>query len=321
MTAQRKVRSGSVGVKDKKGIGKMAGRPPKKGINYAGWSVDIFDNDTKIDKLLDAHGWDGFGIYFYLCQRAYGSEGYFYKWGYDDCASTSRKMGGGIGSGTVRETVGYCLQIGLFDKRLFDRWGVLTSRGIQRRYWEVVKARDVRAVISDYWLLQDDECRGLIKLPLNRDLSEGNTNFPAGNTDYQEGNANFPAIKESKVNKRKGKQRVRVRRIEEFISAYPKECRRHLTEAAYADLIMDGVETEDDLIACAKNYAEACRILETPERYIKNAENFLKEFVFEKYLPGKYRKPTSKKQRNGFHDLQRQDYDFEQLEKELTGNL
>ena len=321
MTAQKKVRSGSAGVKDKKGIRKMAGRPPKKGINYAGWSVDIFDNDTKIDKLLDAYGWDGFGIYFYLCQRAYGSEGYFYKWGYDDCASTSRKMGGGIGSGTVRETVGYCLQIGLFDKGLFDRWGVLTSRGIQRRYWEIVKVRDVRAVISDYWLLQDDECKGLIKLPLNNDLSEGNVNFPAGNTDYQAGNANFPAIKESKVNKSKVKQRVRVRRIEEFISAYPKECRRHLTEAAYVDLIMDGVETEDDLVVCAKNYAEACRILETPERYIKNAENFLKEFVFEKYLQGKYRSPTSKKQRNGFHDFQQQDYDFEQLEKELTGNL
>lgn len=50
----------------------MAGRPPKKGIDYAGWSVDIFDNDPKIDKLLDARGWEGFGIYFYLCQRAYG---------------------------------------------------------------------------------------------------------------------------------------------------------------------------------------------------------------------------------------------------------
>ena len=37
----------------------MAGRPPKKGIDYAGWSVDIFDNDTKIDKLLEARGWEG----------------------------------------------------------------------------------------------------------------------------------------------------------------------------------------------------------------------------------------------------------------------
>lgn len=302
----------------------MAGRPPKKGISYAGWSVDIFDNDTKIDKLLDAHGWDGFGIYFYLCQRAYGGEGYFYKWGYDDCASTSRKMGGGIGSGTVREAVGYCLQIGLFDKGLFDRWGVLTSRGIQRRYWEVVKARDVRTVISDYWLLQDEECKGLIKLPLNSNLSDGNANFPAGNTNYPEGNANFPSIKKSKVNKSKVKQRECVQGIEEFISAYPKDCNRHLTEIAYCNLIMDGVETEDNLVECAKNYAEACRILETPERYIKNAENFLKDFVFEKYLPGRYKKPTpnghKKGNTNQFNQFQQNDYDFDELENDLLSN-
>lgn len=297
----------------------MAGRPPKKGIDYAGWSVSIFDNDTKIDKLLDAHGWDGFGIYFYLCQRAYGGEGYFYQWGYDDCASTSRKMGGGIGSGTVRETVGYCLQIGLFDKGLFDRWGVLTSRGIQRRYWEVVKARDVRTVISDYWLLQDDECKGLIKSPLNSNLSSGNINYPAGNTNYQEGNANFHSIKERKGNKSKGKETEKTiaiesaKRFEEFLFSYPKKCNRHLTEHEYASLLLTGKITEDELIQCSLNYAESCRILETPERYIKNSENFLREFVFEQYLPKKYKKPISKKPNNRFHNFEQQDTDYDAL--------
>ena len=67
---------------------KVSGRP-KQGIDYAGWSVDIFDGDKKIDKLLDAKGWKGFGIYFFLCQRAYKVNGYFYEWGYDDCATTA----------------------------------------------------------------------------------------------------------------------------------------------------------------------------------------------------------------------------------------
>ena len=31
----------------------MAGKP-KQGIDFAGWSVNIFDGDTKIDKLLEA---------------------------------------------------------------------------------------------------------------------------------------------------------------------------------------------------------------------------------------------------------------------------
>lgn len=294
-------------------------RPPKKGIDYSGWSVSIFDNDTKIDKLLDAQGWTGFGIYFYLCQRAYGGEGYFYQWCYDDCASTSRKMGGGIGAGTVKETVDYCLQIGLFDKGLFDRWGVLTSRGIQRRYWEVVKGRDVRSVISDYWLLRDDECKGLLKTPLNPNFSERNPNFSERNPNFPERNPSFPGIKESKLNKSKVKQRERLHRIEDFISAYPKACNRYLTETAYCDLIMDDAETEDRLVQCAVNYAEACRVLETPERYIKNAENFLKEFVFEKYLPGKYEKPIRKNNAapGSFNDFQQRDYDFNKLEKML----
>lgn len=301
----------------------MAGRPPKKGISYAGWSVDIFDNDTKIDKLLDAHGWDGFGIYFYLCQRAYGGEGYFYQWGYDDCASTSRKMGGGIGSGTVLETVGYCLQIGLFDKGLFERWGVLTSRGIQRRYWEVVKARDVRTVISDYWLLQDDECKGLIKTPLNSNLSAGNTNYPAGNTNLPERNANFRTIKESKVNKSKvNKNNVcattNIKRFESFWCCYPLDKKRHLAEQAYIDVISDGIYTEDDLVEAAKNYTEYCKITGTDKIY--HADNFLKKCVFEDYLPGKCKKPAPQKAKNSFNNFPQRDYDFSELERELLQN-
>lgn len=136
----------------------MAGRP-KKRIDYAGWSVDIFSNDIKIDKLLDAQGWVGFGVYFYLCQMAFGGEGYYYEWCYDLCASTARKMGGGVGAGTVKEAVNYCLQIGLFDKRLFERWGVLTSRGIQKSYLIVLKSKNRTGtkIYKEYWLLDNSE--------------------------------------------------------------------------------------------------------------------------------------------------------------------
>ena len=171
----------------------MAGRP-KQGIDYSGWSVDIFDGDKKIDKLLDAKGWKGFGIYFFLCQRAYKTNGYFYEWGYDDCATTARKMGGGINSGTVKETVDYCLQVDLFNKRLFDRWGVLTSRGIQRRFWTVLSERRSKIVYEEYWLLKPEECKGLVKVSLNSDVQPTNDDVQATNKDAS-------PIKKSKVNK------------------------------------------------------------------------------------------------------------------------
>ena len=163
----------------------MAGKP-KKRIDYAGWSVDIFSTDTKIDKLLDAQGWTGFGIYFYLCQMAFGSEGYFYEWCYDLCATTARKMGGGVGAGTVKETVDYCLQIGLFDKGLFDRWGVLTSRGIQKSYLVVLKSkkRTGTEIIEDYWLLENEnkeDFQGVVFVRKNRNELGGNINSLGGN--------------------------------------------------------------------------------------------------------------------------------------------
>jgi len=150
----------------------MAGRPPKNGIDYAGWDVNIFDSDPKIDALMDAQGCIGFTIYFYLCQRAYGSNGYFYPWCSSDeliYATVARKVGGGVGATSVRETVNLCLRVGLFDKELCDRERILTSRGIQKRYKQIAMSRTNKSVISEYWLLSDEESEGLVKVGLSRD--------------------------------------------------------------------------------------------------------------------------------------------------------
>lgn len=172
-------------------------RPQKQGIDYAGWSVNIFDGDTKIDKLLDAQGWIGFSVYFYLCQMAYKFDGYFYRWAYDDSASTARRMGGGIGSGTVEETVRYCLQIGLFDQRLFDKWSILTSRGIQKRFLAAIRGRRVKTVIPEYWLLKNEESKGLDKCAENESLQPTNPGLQYENPGLQ--HTNTPKVKESKV--------------------------------------------------------------------------------------------------------------------------
>lgn len=140
---------------------------------------------------------------------------------------------------------------------------------------------------------------------------------------------NSPRNRESKYENRESYSRNgdvcardvgEVRRFEEFLAVYPKDCNRFLAEREYVSLLLTGKITEEELVLCAKNYAESCKVLETAERYIKNAENFLKEFVFEQYLPGKYKKPTQKKSKNGFNNFEQREYDFDQLEKELLNN-
>lgn len=140
---------------------------------------------------------------------------------------------------------------------------------------------------------------------------------------------NSPRNRESKYENRESYSRdenagarakTAIERFEFFWCCYPIDKNRYLAEQAYIGVIMDGICTEDDLVESAKNYAEAMRIKQTPERYIKSADNFLKDMAFEDYLPGKYKKPTQQKAKNSFNGFERQDYDMGQLEKDLLSN-
>lgn len=110
-----------------------------------------------------------------------------------------------------------------------------------------------------------------------------------------------------------------VQRFEDFLSEYPKDSNRFMAEHEYATLLLMEKVTEDDLVQAAKNYAEACRLEGKPEKYIKNTENFLRDLVFDRYLPGKYKKPAPQKAKNKFVDFPQRDYDYSELEKRLLG--
>lgn len=280
----------------------MAGKP-KQGIEYAGWSVTMFDSDDKIDLLLDACGWDGFGIYFYLCTRAFGGDGYYYKWGFASCASTARRMGGGIGSNTVKETVGHCLRIGLFDKGLFDRWGILTSRGIQRSYWRVLANRRSKVVYREYWLLADDECQGLVKINLesNHDLANDHVQPANDDTQLANGGKNSTVQNSTVQSFKNNPAEPFLSPTEELyrteIGTVTDKIRKDLTE-----LVAEDGETE--VMAAIKIAAE------------KGARNL-------GYIRGilRNRRKTEAEQRkkNKFLDYsQRDDVDYDALEKELA---
>ena len=63
----------------------------------------------------------------------------------------SRKIG--EGANTVSEIVRASIKRGIFDKNLFDKYRVLTSRGIQKRYFEAVSRRKQIEVKNEYLLV------------------------------------------------------------------------------------------------------------------------------------------------------------------------
>lgn len=322
----------------------MAGKPRKR-IDYAGWSVDIFSNDTKIDKLLDAQGWVGFGIYFYLCQMAFASEGYFYEWCYDLCATTARKMGGGVGAGTIKETVDYCLQIGLFDKGLFDRWGVLTSRGIQKSYLVVLKSKNRKGteIIREYWLLdnlKEKDYQGVVFIHKNKQFLGENDNSLTVNNDSLGENNNLLKQKKSKVEESKVNNNIVA------TPAEPKPATTTFTSDSFeiqcVDMLIDSClksfpnsKVPRTLLEKQKWAAEIERMKRLDCRSESDIMQALKYAVTDSFWQTNIRS-TKKfrekfetlfvqsrgKQRgkNGFNNFRQNQYDFETLEKELLGN-
>ena len=97
------------------------------------------------------------------------------------------------------------------------------------------------------------------------------------------------------INKYKQKQNINesppispLQRFQDFLSAYPGKAATYTAGTAYADLVSSGKVSEDDLVAAAENYADECNRNKTEPRFVKKAENFLRDMTFDYYLPGKY---------------------------------
>lgn len=174
----------------------MAGQP-KRGLEFAAWDVHLFDDDERFDVLIDAQGWDGFGVFFWICTKAYATNGYYYEWREETSAATiAKRMSGGIKSDTVNQVVKLCLRIGLFDNGLFDRESILTNKMMQERYMYAIEKRSVRGRTINrlYWLLKTEETKAYIVIPENEhNLSENEHNLSENDTKKSK-------VKKSKVN-------------------------------------------------------------------------------------------------------------------------
>lgn len=155
-------------------------RPPKAGLSYSAWDCNVLGRDDEIADLIRDNGPAGFLVYFYLCQQAYGNEGYYYPWNKRSANSAANRLGGGIKPATVEQVVRSCLKSGLFDKALFEEHRVLTSRAIQRGYLNGIKRRSRKVlIITEYWLLETENVAGVVFMPLNSSLRYANTDLDA----------------------------------------------------------------------------------------------------------------------------------------------
>ena len=147
----------------------------KSGIDY--FPLDVTLN-AKFELIEAEFGLTGFGVVVHLLQEIYGKAGYYIEWTEEVALLFARKVG--LGGSVVSEIIEASIRRGMFDKEKYDKYHVLTSKGIQERYFEAVSRRKTLEV--DYNILLVDVAR---ILP-NVDIQAKNVNILSKNADISE---------------------------------------------------------------------------------------------------------------------------------------
>ena len=143
------------------------------GINYFPLNVHL---DDKFELIEAEFGLKGFAIVVKLFQKIYGQQGYYCEWTEDVALLFGKNVG--LGGDAASEIVRAAIKRGIFDSELYDKYQILTSRGIQERYFEAVSRRKEVEVRKEYLLIKVDQIYKNVRiLNENVNISSKNVNI------------------------------------------------------------------------------------------------------------------------------------------------
>lgn len=120
-----------------------------------GNGIDCFPLCTNLNdkvKLIEAEfGLTGFGVIVKLFQKIYGQQGYYVEFTREVALLFAKQIG--VGGNVVLEIVNASIKKGIFDGSLYEKYRILTSESIQKRYFALVSRRKNVTVRDDFLLL------------------------------------------------------------------------------------------------------------------------------------------------------------------------
>lgn len=181
----------------------------KTGLDYFPFDINFFDDD-KIQFVGARFGLKGENIAIRILCKIY-SEGYFYKFGEDEALLFAKRVGDGCQYSFVNDVVYELVKRGFFDKSIFDRFKLLTSTGIQKRYFEAVCRRKDVEIYGKLLLIDVSKMDNVNILPDDVYIIDSNGNISA----QSKVNRNRKEIKDKETStdveaKKAEEERVRV---------------------------------------------------------------------------------------------------------------
>ena len=127
-------------------------RPTKTGLDYYSFDVNFFSN-RKIRKIMRACGPSSPTILICLLCNIYEYKGYYIEW--DEELPFDIADDVGVSEGAVKEVMKKAIDIEFFDKEMYEKFKILTSKGIQERFVEGTRKRKDISVKKEYWIISD----------------------------------------------------------------------------------------------------------------------------------------------------------------------
>lgn len=215
--------------------------------------IPYFPLDCQLDEkfeLIEAEfGLTGFAVVVKLFQRIYGMQGYYCEWTNEVALLFGKNIG--LGRNVVSEIISAAVKRGIFDKDIFEKYQVLTSRGIQERYFKIVKRRNNVKINQDYLLVQ------CALLPKSVDISSENVNINKRNVYISEQRKEEKRrVKESRVKESKEKHAPHVflskTDYQFLIDNYGETVSKRMIEILNDYKEAKGVKYESDIAAIRK---------------------------------------------------------------------
>ncbi len=126
-------------------------RPTKAGLDYFELDCQL---EEKVRLIQAEYGLKGFAIVVKLYQKIYGELGYYCEWNDDSLLLFMSENGlPSDNKNLIQSIVDACIRRNIFSQQLFDKFGILTSEGIQKRYLNATSRREKVEMKKEYLLL------------------------------------------------------------------------------------------------------------------------------------------------------------------------
>lgn len=302
----------------------MAGRDYKVGLDY-------FELDCHMDdkiKLIEAeYGLKGFAIVVKLYQSIYSDNGYYCEWTPDIALLWAMQLGisssgafGKVGSTSdngllpgfpknlINDVVAASIRRGIFSEKLFHKYHILTSSGIQKRYLKATSKREKVELKKEYLLIPVPENRSNVVI---NPISGGKKAVSGG----RNGQSREEKSREENNNMCKADA---LALFEDLWQIYPhKRGKGQVSDAKKMKLLQIGFDEMSRAIERYKQYVSGIDYLS-----YQNGSTFFNsgyiDYLDANYDPGS--RPHAKK-KNQFNQFTQREYDFNELEKKLLGRV